>query len=192
MGVIGNVASLGKFCSERYIIRWNSGLPDSCLALRQIGLQQDCPKITLGAYPDADNTEIGDPRHRIDQWIKQLLLFEIIPKGQYLFEKVLAKLVYATKFKWFNTKLYQNMSCKLFATTSLIVSAFVVSACDSGYSAMAPKETNVLGIIKHEPESYLHTGPNTFAIQTDELYARKEFSGDKTSLLWGLVTIKDY
>ena len=57
---------------------------------------------------------------------------------------------------------------------------------------MAPKETNVLGIVKHEPESYLHTGPNTFALQTDDLYTRKEFSGDRTSLFWGLITIEDY
>lgn len=84
------------------------------------------------------------------------------------------------------------MRCKLFAFTSIVASAVVFSACDSGYSSMAPEETNVLGIIKHEPESYVHTGPNTFAIQTDELYTRKEYSGDKTSFFWGLVTIKDY
>lgn len=84
------------------------------------------------------------------------------------------------------------MLCKLFSITFLVASAFVFTACDSGYSTMAPKETNVLGIIKHEPESYSHTSPNTFAIHTDEFYTRKEFSGDKTTFLWGLVTIKDY
>ncbi|MGK0309399.1 MAG: hypothetical protein ACJAYS_000215 [Lentimonas sp.] len=84
------------------------------------------------------------------------------------------------------------MLCKLFAITFLVASAFVFTACDSGYSTMAPKETNVLGIIKHQPQSYAHTGPTSFVINTDELYTRKEFSGDKTTLLWGLVTIKDY
>ena len=57
---------------------------------------------------------------------------------------------------------------------------------------MAPRETNILGIYKHVPESYAHTGPNTIAIHTDELYTRKEFSGDKTTFLWGFITIKDY
>lgn len=84
------------------------------------------------------------------------------------------------------------MRCKLFTIISIVASAFVFTACDSGKSTMAPRETNVLGIIKHEPESYAPTGPNTLAIHTDELYTRKDFSGDKTTLLWGLVSIKDY
>ena len=84
------------------------------------------------------------------------------------------------------------MHCKLIATASIIATSFVFTACDSGHSTMAPNETNVLGIIKHEPASYAHTGPNTFALHTDELYTRKEFTGDKTTFLWGLVTIKDY
>ncbi len=84
------------------------------------------------------------------------------------------------------------MRCKLLAIISMVASASVFTACDSGYSTMAPKETNVLGIIKHEPENYAPTGPNTLAIHTDELYTRKEFSGDKTTFLWGLVSIKDY
>ena len=56
---------------------------------------------------------------------------------------------------------------------------------------MAPREANVLGIIKNQPESYAHTNSNTFAIHTDELYPRKEFSGNQTSFFWGLVTLKD-
>lgn len=57
---------------------------------------------------------------------------------------------------------------------------------------MAPKEVNVLGIAKHEKSSYQPTGPGTFDVSTDELYARKNFRGSKTTLLWGLVTLKDY
>ena len=84
------------------------------------------------------------------------------------------------------------MHCKLIVLASILASSFFITACDSNYSSMAPRETNVLGIIKHEPGSYAHTGPNTFAVHTDELYTRKEFSGDKTTFFWGLVTIKDY
>jgi hypothetical protein len=84
------------------------------------------------------------------------------------------------------------MHCKLIPVLAVIISAFTLTACDSGKASMLPKETNVLGIVKHEPQSYSHVGPNTFAIHTDELYTRKDFSGDKTTLFWGLVTIQDY
>lgn len=84
------------------------------------------------------------------------------------------------------------MRCKLFVIASLIISALFFSACQSRVNTMAPKDTNILGLIKHEPESYEHTGPNTFALHTDELITRKNFSGDKYMFLWGLVTIKDY
>ena len=57
---------------------------------------------------------------------------------------------------------------------------------------MSPKEANVLGIVKRETGSYQPTGPSTFAVSTDELYARKNYRGSKTTFLWGLVTLKDY
>ena len=84
------------------------------------------------------------------------------------------------------------MRCKLIAILSLVASALVFTACDSSQPTMAPKETNILGIITYTPGSYAHTGPNTFAINTDELYTRREFSGDQVSFFWGLVTLKDY
>ena len=84
------------------------------------------------------------------------------------------------------------MRCKLLAIILIIASASVFTACNSSSRAMAPRETNGLGIIKHEPQSYAHTGPNNLAIHTDELYARKDFSGNKTTFLWGLVSLKDY
>ncbi|NBB81258.1 MAG: hypothetical protein GVY36_17770 [Verrucomicrobia bacterium] len=74
----------------------------------------------------------------------------------------------------------------------LPISAMIVAGCDGGTARMAPKETNVLGIAKHEKSNYQPTGPATFAVSTDELYTRKNFQGSKTSLLWGLVTLKDY
>ena len=83
------------------------------------------------------------------------------------------------------------MYFKYFAIVSFIATSFVFTAC-SNRSTMIPKETNILGVIKHEPQSYAHTGPNTFALHTSELYGRENISGDKTTLLWGLITIKDY
>jgi hypothetical protein len=57
---------------------------------------------------------------------------------------------------------------------------------------MGPRETNVLGIAKIEKENFTYAGTNTFDVSTYELYDRKNFSGDKVTLLWGLITLKDY
>ena len=51
---------------------------------------------------------------------------------------------------------------------------------------------NMLGIVKHEVASYSATGSNTITVSSDELTERKNFSGNKTTLLWGLITLKDY
>ena len=57
---------------------------------------------------------------------------------------------------------------------------------------MGPKEANALGVARIDKASYQPTGAATFAVSTDELYTRKNVDGDKVTLLWGLITIKDY
>lgn len=57
---------------------------------------------------------------------------------------------------------------------------------------MEKSEANVLGLVKYEDENYSPTGPDTIAISTDELYDRDNFEGKKVTLLWGLITLKDY
>ena len=87
-----------------------------------------------------------------------------------------------------------NMRCKILTLLSLAASALVFTGCyhDSGKAQMAPEETNALGFYKNVQESYAHTGPNSFVINSNEVNTRKNFSGDKTTLLWGLITIEDY
>lgn len=84
------------------------------------------------------------------------------------------------------------MITKVLSLVSLSIAALVFTGCDGGTAQMAPKEANVLGIAKVEKENYQATGPATIAIHTDELYTRKNYSGDKATLLWGLITLKDY
>ena len=84
------------------------------------------------------------------------------------------------------------MRSKLTAILLLVASAFAFTACSSSDTTMLPKETNFLGMVKYSPESYANTGFATLAISTDELFARKDFSGNQLSLFWGIVTIKDY
>ena len=81
---------------------------------------------------------------------------------------------------------------KILSLISLSIAALVFTGCDGGTAQMSPKEANVLGIAKIEKESYEATGPATFAVSTDELYTRKNYDGDKVTLLWGLITLKDY
>ena len=87
------------------------------------------------------------------------------------------------------------MRFKFFAIVCLLTSMFMFSACSSSRSTTEStkcKGTNFLGIINYQPESYAPTGPNTFAITTNELYTRRNFSGDRISLFWGFLEIKDY
>jgi hypothetical protein len=75
------------------------------------------------------------------------------------------------------------------AGMSLFATGCKSTSSDSVY---VPRETNILGIVKHQPQSYATVGTNTFHVSSDELYSRKNFSGNKTTFLWGLVTFTDY
>ena len=84
------------------------------------------------------------------------------------------------------------MRSKLIAPLFLALAALAFTGCDSGRAQLAKADTNVLGIVTYSAEDYSPTGPDTIAISTDELYGRDNFSGKKVTLLWGLVTLKDY
>ena len=53
-------------------------------------------------------------------------------------------------------------------------------------------QTNVLGIVKTQPGSYAKLSPTSINVHSDELGAVDDYSGNKTTLLWGLVTVADY
>jgi hypothetical protein len=82
------------------------------------------------------------------------------------------------------------MSCKIITLLSLAISALVFTGCSS--AKMGPKETSILGLVKYQKADYSPTGSTTFAVHTNELGPRRNFSGDKLTFLWGLVALKDY
>ena len=84
------------------------------------------------------------------------------------------------------------MRIKTIALLSISISALIFTGCDGGTSQMGPKEANLLGIAEINKAHYQPSSPATFSISTDELYSRKNFGGNQVSLLWGLITIKDY
>lgn len=78
---------------------------------------------------------------------------------------------------------------------SFLAASILFSGCgssDTGKTSLGKSETNILGIIKYEEDAYTRSGINTFDISTDEITARANYSGEKTTLLWGLITLKDY
>ncbi|WPJ94457.1 hypothetical protein SH580_13555 [Coraliomargarita algicola] len=84
------------------------------------------------------------------------------------------------------------MRIKILALLSLSLAALVFTGCDGGTAQMGPKEANLLGIATVEKESYQPAAVTTLAVSTDELYTRKNYSGDQVTLLWGLITLQDY
>lgn len=84
------------------------------------------------------------------------------------------------------------MRIKIIALLTISISALFFTGCDGGTSQMGPKEANLLGVAKISKAHYQPSRPSTFPISTDELYTRKNFGGNQVSLLWGLITLKDY
>lgn len=88
----------------------------------------------------------------------------------------------------------KKITSKILFVVAMAGLAVFASGCNttSSNSVYVPREMNILGIVKHQPQSYATVGSNTFHVSSDELFARKNFSGNKTTFLWGLVTFTDY
>ncbi len=56
----------------------------------------------------------------------------------------------------------------------------------------ADRSSNFLGLIKIEPRSYAYTPPGTLDIHTNDLIEKPNMSGDKVTLIWGLISLDDY
>ena len=78
----------------------------------------------------------------------------------------------------------------------LIVAAgsFFSSGCSVVPSVrnMWSKNVNVAGAFERYPNSFNPVHAGTLRTRTEELWYRRNFSGDQTRLLWGLLTITDY
>ena len=51
---------------------------------------------------------------------------------------------------------------------------------------------NVLGAITHEKQSYSPVEVGSLHLSSEEVVSRQNFSGTKTTFLWGLFTFTDY
>lgn len=84
-------------------------------------------------------------------------------------------------------------------TLALGIATLSFTGCKSAYEhdstglyAKNNRGTNILGIVDTTPSSYKEIGQTTDAVRTNELYKRKNISGDNVSLLWGAFTFADY
>lgn len=87
---------------------------------------------------------------------------------------------------------------RLFALTLTLASLAVFSGCRSheqdptGLYAKNNRGVNLLGIVDSSPASYQKVPSTTLDVHTDQLYKRKNISGDNVSFLWGAITVADY
>ena len=54
------------------------------------------------------------------------------------------------------------------------------------------KNINVAVAVTHSPNSFAPIETGTIRLQSEELWYRRDFSGNKTTFLWGLFTFTDY
>ena len=88
---------------------------------------------------------------------------------------------------------YKKQMVKLAFGIAMILLALGSSGC------MFPKakkyfskNINVAGAFTHSPNSFAPIEKSTLRLQSDELWYRRDFSGNKTTLMWGLFTFTDY
>jgi hypothetical protein len=84
------------------------------------------------------------------------------------------------------------MKCKIPTLLSGLAVVCLLSACGSKQKHHAPKSTNILGIYKSEPAAYSAEKSNTIPLSTTEIMGRDNITGNKVTLFWGLITLKDY
>jgi hypothetical protein len=71
--------------------------------------------------------------------------------------------------------------------------ALMFSGCATRTTASGGKETTVLGgALTVATNSFQPTTPATADVDTTKLIGRGNPSGAKTTLLWGLITLRDY
>ena len=54
------------------------------------------------------------------------------------------------------------------------------------------KDFNAAGALTHSRESFSPIETGTIRLRSNEIWNRRDFSGDKTTALWGLITYTDY
>jgi hypothetical protein len=89
------------------------------------------------------------------------------------------------------------MTLRKLALTSFAASALTLAGCaydtdHHGASAQIEPSHNILGLVKTSPGSYIPTDKDVFTVASDEIWARRDVSGDNITFLWGAISLSDY
>ena len=76
----------------------------------------------------------------------------------------------------------------------LLTTSFFTSSCKifPGFKKYVSSDINIAGAVTHSPNSFAPIEPGTIRLQSEELWYRRDFSGNKTTFLRGLFTFTDY
>ena len=87
-----------------------------------------------------------------------------------------------------------NCFMKIFFVISLFALSFFTSGCKifPGFNKYISSDINVAGALTHSPNSFSPVEAGTIRLQSEEVWYRRDFSGNKTTFLWGLFTFTDY
>jgi hypothetical protein len=79
-------------------------------------------------------------------------------------------------------------------SAAVLALALASTGCSSvgGNPQAADKDRNFLGLVRIQPRSYAYTQPASLEIHTNDVIEKPNMSGDKVSLLFGLINLEDY
>ena len=87
-----------------------------------------------------------------------------------------------------------KFALKLFSFVILCVLIQISSGCKylPNPKKYFSKDFNVAGALTHSRESFAPIETGTIRLRSSEIWNRRDFSGDRTTALWGLITYTDY
>ena len=90
--------------------------------------------------------------------------------------------------------MFINYFRKFFILFFIVTSISLLSGCKlfPGFQKYISSDINIAGAFTHSPNSFAPTDAGTIRLKSEDVWYRKDFSGNKTTLLWGLFTFTDY
>ena len=80
---------------------------------------------------------------------------------------------------------------RTFIAVFILCFAFISQGCFFKKFGTSEKY-NVMGAVTHERKSYAPVEVGSLHLSSEEVISRQNFSGSKTTFLWGLFTFTDY
>lgn len=88
-----------------------------------------------------------------------------------------------------------SKTLRIWVAAILVGVSVILSACSTqrqSHPDIRRPDSNFMGIVKSEPESWNRHSATQFNLRTSDMVARKNYSGDTASLFWGLIRLEDH